>query len=369
MVKKLFLSALCFVLVTTYSYAYSNVGSYTENLKVVFLNPGFPEHNTTGDFWLNVTRFMNAAADDLDIELVTIYGHRNHVLTKKLVRQVIDHKPDYVVLVNEKGVALDIIKRIAHHKIPVFLLLNNLSELDLRQLSAQEQSHITGSLIPNNRLVGRQLLYDLLQLHRRNAKGETTNQSINLLALQGDHTTLASVERNKGMLETLAQHTNVYLIGSSVTHWSKQKAYQKIKGILHRQPIDIIWAANDAMAFGAKEAVTEVSSDPQQSTLIGGINWDIGDEYSPIDVSYGGHVTLGGFALVMLRDIHQQLLNEKDKHQVINIFESSNSPSYQVFKQQLMAQEFDNYDFSSFLKSANQQKSFTIEQLVSTLSP
>jgi len=364
MFKRLFFGILYFLMLSSYTYA--------ENLKVVFLNPGYPEENATGDFWLNVTRFMDASAEDLGIELVTIYGHRNHVLTKQLARRVISQKPDYVVLVNEKGVALDIIKRIAHHKIPVFLLLNNLNELDLRQLTALERSYIQGSLIPNNRLVGRQLMHDLLQIHNnsesKSREHESIHQPINLLALQGDHTTLASVERNKGMLETLSKHTNVYLIDSSATNWSKQKAYQKVKGLLHRQPIDIIWAANDAMAFGAKQAVMELGINPEQNTIIGGINWDIGDAYYPIDVSYGGHVVLGGFALVMLKDIHQNMLNDESKDQVINIFESSTSSSYQLFKQQLMSNEFDNYDFSQLLKSVDNQRAFTIGGLVSTLS-
>lgn len=365
MIKGLLFGILFCLFVPTYSYA--------ETFKVVFLNPGYPEENATGDFWLNVTHFMNASAEDLGIELVTVYGHRNHVLTKQLARQVIAQKPDYVVLVNEKGVALDIIKRIAHHKIPVFLLLNNLSELDLTRLTPQEKSYIKGSLIPNNRLVGRQLLHDLLQIHSKNLENKSSehdsiNQSINLLALQGDHTTLASLERNKGMLETLSKHSNVYLIDSSATNWSKQKAYQKVKGMLHRQPIDIIWAANDAMAFGAKQAVIETNITPEQHTIIGGVNWDIGDEYYPIDISYGGHVVLGGFALVMLKDIHQKALSDEDKHQVINIFESNISPSYQLFKQQLMSKKFESYDFSQFLKTNNQHRIFTIERLVSTIS-
>jgi hypothetical protein len=49
---------------------------------VVFLNPGYPTKIASGNFWLNVTQYMEAAADDLAIELITLYSHRNHILMK-----------------------------------------------------------------------------------------------------------------------------------------------------------------------------------------------------------------------------------------------------------------------------------------------
>ena len=96
--------------------------TYARDINVVFLNPGHPSDNATGKFWSNVTRFMEAASNDLDINLVTIYAYRNHVLMKSLTQQVIEQKPDYVILVNEKGIALNIFKEIAAHEIPVFML-------------------------------------------------------------------------------------------------------------------------------------------------------------------------------------------------------------------------------------------------------
>jgi hypothetical protein len=101
-----------------------------ERFKVVFLNTGYPTENATGNFGLHVTQFMEAAADDLDIELITLYFHRNHILMKSLINAVLRKKPSYVILVNEKGIAWALIKQLAQHNVASFMLLNNISERD-----------------------------------------------------------------------------------------------------------------------------------------------------------------------------------------------------------------------------------------------
>jgi hypothetical protein len=87
--------------------------------KVVFVNPGYENENPTGNFWSNVTHFMDAAANDLNIELVTIYAQRNRILMANLTEKIIAHSPDYVILVNEKGVAFSLVKQISTHDIPI----------------------------------------------------------------------------------------------------------------------------------------------------------------------------------------------------------------------------------------------------------
>ncbi|MCC2618203.1 hypothetical protein LJ739_18245 [Aestuariibacter halophilus] len=71
--------------------------------RVVFINPGHPDKDATGRFWSNVNRFMQAAATDFGIDLISLYAQRNHLLMTSLVTQIDNLKPDYVILVNEKG--------------------------------------------------------------------------------------------------------------------------------------------------------------------------------------------------------------------------------------------------------------------------
>jgi len=335
--------------------------SENNKFKVVFLNPGNPDENASGNFWLNVSRFMNAAAKDLNIELVTLYAHRNHVLMKKQAQQILAHKPSYVILVNEKESALQLIKEITAHDIPVFMLLNTLSSKDSALLSAKEQSLFCGSLIPNNSIAGKNLLNGLVQIYESLPKKLTVKNQRNLLALQGDYNTQASLAREQGLLKALDNNKQLTYIDSIVANWSKKEAYQKVKGILKRSRIDIIWAANDAMAFGAKQAVIE--SKLAHSIIIGGVNWDIEDPHYPVDLSFGGHVSLGAMSLVMLKDINDNKLPQNKRHQIVNIFESNLTPSYRAFIERLHDKKLDHYNFERFSHATSNKLPFTIENL------
>jgi ABC-type sugar transport system substrate-binding protein len=328
---------------------------------VVFLNPGHPNENTTGRFWPNVSLFMNAAAKDLDIELVTLYANRNHILMKTLAAEIISHQPKYIILVNEKGIASNLIKEISPHKIPIFMLLNHLNNQDLLSLTNVEKSMIKGSIIPNNYIVGKQLINGLIDIYESLPKSIRNTSPKTLLALEGDFTTPAALERERGLSEVIRFNNKIELLDNSVANWSNEQAYRKVRGILKRKRIDIIWAANDAMAFGAKKAVNE--SQLNYPVVIGGINWDIEDKKFPIDLSFGGHVTLGALALVMINDINNNTLPDNKRHEVIDIFESSLNESFPLFINRLHLEKLDNYDFSKFSRSSKTYLKFTIKNL------
>lgn len=332
-----------------------------EQLKVVFLNPGHPMQNTTGRFWSNVTEFMNAAAEDLDLELVTIYSYRNHILMRSLFEQIVAQQPEYVVLVNEKNTILPLFKQLAAAKIPVFMLLNSFSDNELTQMTNKERSLYLGSIVPNNYQVGKALINDLIKLHKNKHPEVGEHKITNILALQGDLTTPASLERERGFFDYLKLNPHVQLIDNPVAQWSKRTAYLKVRGLLRRKQIDVIWAANDAMAFGAKQAVEEVK--PDYPVIIGGINWDTDDKQYPVDISYGGHVVMGAFALVMLKDIYNQETTLSENFQQLDIFKSSNSDFAESFKQRLASRQFSGYDFSLFRKVNDQSLTFSIASL------
>lgn len=344
--------------------SFISISAHSSSFKVVFINPGNAEHNNTGDFWSNVTLFMSAAASDLNIELVTIYSNRNHIFMKSLADKVIDEKPEFVILVNEKGQALDLIKKITSAAIPIFSLLNRISESDYEQLSDQQKALLKGSVVPDNFIVGKKLITSLINKHSTTSKN---TKNINLLALQGDFTTPASISREQGLLAAISTINNVNLIDSTVANWSSNQAYVKVKGILQRTHIDIIWAANDPMAVGAKKAISELNL--TYPALIGGVNWDVENIEFPIDFSFGGHVTLGAQAMVMLEAIYNNVLPPEQINQMIDIFESSSSEHYPLFIERLANNQVEHYDFTKFSylnnKNGNKPLNFTIENLLS----
>jgi len=337
-----------------------------ESFKVIFLNPGHPEENSTGNFWSNVTHFMDAAAKDLDIELVTIYAYRNHILMKSLVEEIAAHKPNYVVLVNEKGIALTVIKELAAKKIPSFMLLNSFNDKDIALLTAKEKQFFIGSVTPNNYNAGKKLLNGLVQRYHSLSKIRSIDDDLKVLALRGDYTTPASLERAQGFADAISAYEDVIVVDNTVANWSKQQAYQKVKGILQHSRVDIIWTANDAMAFGAKKAVVE--SQVEYPIVIGGINWDVDDLHYPVELSYGGHVVLGAKSLVMLKDLQNNLLPMDERHQVIDIFASSSEKYYQEFTQRLSQKQLNYYDFSKFSNTSGSSLTFTVENLAKSFS-
>ena len=76
-----------------------------EKIKVTFINPGISDiNNPTGGFWLSVSAFMQAAAQDLNMDLEVLYSERNHILMQYQAVEVASRKthPDYLIVVNEK---------------------------------------------------------------------------------------------------------------------------------------------------------------------------------------------------------------------------------------------------------------------------
>lgn len=334
-----------------------NVVSATP-INVVFLNPGHPDKNATGQFWANVTAFMDAAAEDLNIHLTTVYSHRNHILMKSLSEEILSHHPHYVILVNEKGAALKLIPSITDQGIPVFMLLNSLDEHEKENLSEKQKKLIIGSVTPNNYQAGFSLLKQLMALKQ---KSNVIKQPVNLLALHGDLATSASKQRAKGLKDALIYYPHIQMIDNPVANWSKEDAYHKVKGILQHQHIDVIWAANDAMAFGAKKAIEPLNL--LAPPIIGGINWDTQDPHYPLDVSFGGHVALGAMSLVMINDIHRHKLPFKLRFKKVDIFKSSNNNACAAFKSRLKLKQLDGYDFSVFSHQHTKPLDFNIDNL------
>ena len=139
------------------------------------------------------------------------------------------------------------------------------------------------------------------------------------------------------------------LIDNTVANWFKQQAYEKVKGILQHTDVDIMWSANDAMAFGDKKAIIELNL--THKIVVVGINWDIANEDVSIDLSYGGYVLIGSKILIMLKYIVNGDLALNKRHQVIDIFESSLTHEHLISSKLLSSQKIKSYNFLLFSES------------------
>lgn len=342
--KKIFVVLALFLIIT------SSVNA--SPLKITFINPGFEQSNPTGPFWHEVSQFMQAAANDFDILLNIEYANRNHILMKSLISDALLQSPDFLILVDEKGITTEYLLTLnSISSTAIYYLLNSPDDKELTRLN-NHGYNILGSLTPDNFQAGSELASSLTSL--------SNSASINLLALEGDYSTTASLERSNGLHFAVKNDHNVTLIDSSVANWSKQQGYLKALGLLKRHPsINAIWCANDAIAKGAIKALLEL--DKRSKVKVGAINWSQPD--NGIDIEIGGHVTLGALTMVKLYDIHSGKAPLEAAHLKIPIFTKKNKSAMQLLKI-LKNNTFNKLDFKRFSKSAKEPLPFTISNLV-----
>lgn len=334
-------------------------------LEIIFINPGSSEHrvssdNITGNFWSKVSKIMQNTAADLNIRLHTEYANRDHILMKQLIRQAIDSKPDYLILVDEKSVTSEYLATINTRNIPIYFLLNQPVSKNLAKLKKQG-TNVIGGITPNNHVAGKLLMQELLVEYKKN-----NTQPANILALHGDYSTSASLLRKQGLINYIDQLPSVNLIAEDVANWSESEGFLKTMAYMQLIPeINIIWCANDAIAFGAKRALKKMQK--ESAVIVGGINWDSPpSDISAFDISIGGHVLLGAYALINIFDNHAASVQLPQPFKSVDIFEQltqKNRPLFDAINTDGLA----NIDFSIFSKTHLNSQEFTLENIISQL--
>lgn len=317
--------------------------------KVIFINPGYADTNTTGPFWFEVSELMRDAADDLDIDLTIEYANRNHILMKSLVVEAIDTKPDMLILVDEKSVLSQLLLDLPKFDTPIYFLLNRPTDDELAALSSKGLN-MSGSVVPNNVQAGKLLAQKLV---------EKNNGQANIYAIHGDYTTHASIDRQQGITDYISKTNNAKLVAQSVANWSATQAYRQSIGFLnHQKQINIIWSANDAIALGAISALND--NKIRDKVLVGAINWPLKAASEKIDICIGGHVTLGALAMVNIYDIFQQ--QPLELHQSIAIFTPHTAKTV-TFVEQIHSNSLA-IDFKKFSKTEQNSEPFSIAALL-----
>ena len=278
--------------------------SKSNGIKVVFLNPGESTDKGTGDFWLNVSKTMQSSAHQLGLTLEIFYAQRDHLLAQQQADDVLKRKdlPDFLVVVNEKTIAEPIIKKANAKGVRTLLILNEFSAQQKKTMGAPREKYPCwiGEIIPDNRKAGYLLAQQLTeQMMKKNPQIKKPK----MLALLGDYVTPASFERERGLQDFLDENPNVQLVHRYVGLWRSQRAQQMVMTALQKNTdIDLVWAANNAMALGALTAIQQ----QKREILVGGINWDAASlqklSTRELAVDVGGHFIVGGWAMVLLND-------------------------------------------------------------------
>ena len=277
--------------------------AWSDDVKVAFINPNGPP-----EFWQPVCTTMRAAAAELGIDVEIRDSDRSRDKAIAIARDFLAERPppDFLIATNDVDAGGDVV-RLADAAHVKTILLNN--DLDERYGEPRTKyPYWLGSIVPDHEGAGYGIATEILTAAER-----LPHRPLKILALTGDATTPASVERVRGLnrgikvMSGLLGPNSVQLVGVRYLDWTAQTAEASMREFLRSGPhIDALWAANDPMALGAIAALKEAGYRPGVDVMVGGLNWSQPAVDRVLNgemvVSYGGHFLLGAWAMVVIRD-------------------------------------------------------------------
>ena len=284
--------------------------TYQAPIRITFLNPG--KHDEF--FWPAVSATMQAAASQFGFKLEILYAERDAQAIGRLGRAIIARAepPDVLILVNEFQAGTRLLQEADARGIKTFMLLNSFHGADAAKMGEPGQTyrHWIGSLVPDNHAAGQRMAKALAACMRETAS-RGADGTYHVLALLGDSTTPASIERTAGFHAALAALDDIVLDREFNTNWQTPKGRDLTANFLtwageNNLPTAGIWAANDALALGAIEAAEAQHLQPGKDFCLVGLNWspealDLVRD-GKMAMTDGGHFLAGGWAMLMVHD-------------------------------------------------------------------
>lgn len=274
-------------------------------LNIAFINPG--RHNEP--FWVGAGEAMQAAANSLGVSFEQRFAERDPERSLQLAREIAtrppEQRPDYVILVNEKGTLVQAAQILAASGIRSFAAFSGLLPQDRQRFAPRRGLPLLmGSLETPAESAG----YLTMQALLRQAAA-TPGRPSKVLAIAGDRSTPVSIQRNQGMRKAIAEAPGAELTQQVFADWRRDQAEQQMSSLLARHPeVRLVWTANDLMAFGAMDAALKAGRKPGQDLLFASINTSKEAMQALIDgrlsALAGGHFLAGAWAIVVLYDLH-----------------------------------------------------------------
>jgi len=276
-------------------------------LEVTFLNPG----SATEPFFGKLTAFMRIAASQLDIDLEVIDCHlqQSRMVGETEALLARTRRPEYVVMGNPDGAAVDLLPRVTDAGIKVMLINEGIMSYDHPKVGRPRRplENWLGQLRPDDQQAGQMLADHLLDVATDKDRFGTDG-TIHLVGLAGDHN-WCSNSRVVGLTRAVKAQPNVTMNSVRLGGWNRDKARELTSGMLQMFPeVSVVWAASDLMAAGAIEAIEAAGLVPGRDVIVGGVDWapvaydQVRD--GSLTASAGGHFMEGAWALVMLYDHH-----------------------------------------------------------------
>ncbi|NOI79985.1 diguanylate cyclase [Vibrio tubiashii] len=301
--------------------------------------------------WQSQIRFAQAAANDLGVTL-HVYDAENQPETMlKQVSQACEKGVDGVLFMNYEQIGEKLLTITEKCKIPSILFNTGFNSRDF--LPRTKYRYWIGEITPNDIKAGSVLAEQLL------LKANGQINKVKMLVLNGNLKELSAIERNQGLYQFIRHNPSVTVVAESDSNmsWGREEAKRQFKHFYQRHPeINMVWAASDTIALGARDAMRELEL-PLNSIYIGGVDWlpealRVIEEGEPY-ISVGGHFTEAAWSMILLNDY-------LDGHDFIAESTQFRSPFYSINHANVaMFQSFidDNWQRIDFQALSKQHES------------
>lgn len=317
-------------------------------------------------FWQSHIKFVQAAANDLNIDL-KVYDANNQSQT--MLRQVTEASKqgvDGILFMNYEQVGEQVLEITDRHNIPSILYNTGFISDDL--LPRTKYRTWIGSIIPDDQKSGAQLAEQLLvmaDVHKL--------EKVNMLVINGNLKEVSAQQRNQGLYQFIKHQSRVSIVAEDHTgsNWSRTEAKRIFKKHYQQHPeINMVWAASDEIALGVKAAITELAI-PVDNIIIGGIDWQPEALQAIKDgapyVSIGGHFSEAAWGLILLNDYLNGLDFASESTQFHSRMFAINSQNIDML-QTLISDTWQRIDFTALSKNqqGNTFYNFSIKYLLDT---
>lgn len=278
-------------------------------------------NNQENPFWQLVAKAASKAAEDLNINLQVISVNGNPLRPVRVLSALVNssRKPDAVLFPNIKNTGKAVLDLLEKHKIYSVIYDNGFSPKDNMGRPGQYYRYWLGQIAVNNYEASRQLTHELIEEALQRFPDQ---RPLPMIVLEGNTSSQANAQRLLGMFDALVSYKEMVEIRQIFhTRYNPKHAYNATLSAQQRYPeVRVIWAANDAMAVRAVDALKEADQIPGRDVLVTG--FDLLPEArrriqrGELFNSYGGHFMAAAWGLVYLYD---HLHGASERYQQLSI--------------------------------------------------
>lgn len=342
-----------------------------ESMHVVFINPDPPD----SPFWSNMTSFMQAVANNLDIQLDVLYGDRTRFKNEKNFLQVLNQtkKPDYIITILQESMAPKVLSAAESSGVKVFVVNTDIPLKVQGKIGTPREKYTSwiGHMFPDDEQGGYLLAQTLAKL--TTSLSTEIKPPFEMFGISGSHDSSPALLRNNGVKKALIKEPEILLNQIIYAQWDEQKAYEIASGLFLRYPnTSLVFCAGGAMTSGTLKAIQDSSRTPGKDLLFGSFDWNeaivnhIKD--GTMAASVGGHFMDGGWSLILLYDYHHGIDFEDSVgitiRKPLSVMTRANVNEYEAL---LNKESWENINFKKLTKTLGKKDTpytLTIDALI-----